>query len=581
MKKVFAALAGKVRRMTAPFRERPTMKVDDHVMEHFLLYNGLIGNSPEKDRDFKDVRNDVVQAVNDSSGHLMAIALKLQPLFWEERLEKIFAEISQINKPGAINCLLAVRPDNDIIGDTTPLSHSDWRVRSNAARMLAFLDVKEAVPRLVEILHSCPTEQPAAFCHIAHALARLGTENARQALVTQMANDEHWFRVDVASSLAHWQLSSVVQDLMKLMVAGSDFDDYMAVAISRKHKPASLAEYNDDEIHEGLAELALSLIKAIEGPFHAEHTIVEHLEEISEALNDHANKLPSARRLAAAIAVNRYLYDKGLRSQMPIRDLSNKSHYESIKRTLSDPKQTSPAKTREFRHALGLAGTFKLTELSPLMVPLLKEDFPLLPELVESLASIGDQSAAEKIVELIEKQVNLNHRCQLAFSAHPVIEDNARSSNFYWTSLKSLGSLPHPSTLKLLERAVNDYAPDKREQALLSLNTVLLSEELRKQHFKGDLTSIIRERLNDPAVNVQAAALIGIAQHKMTALLPELTEALNSRETAVQRQALDSICNLANNGHSKDVKQALEAALAKEHDSSRKFRINKALQKIK
>ncbi len=580
MKRVFAALAGKVRRMTAPFRERPTMKVDDHVMEHFLLYNGLIGTSPEKDRDYKDVRNDVVQAVNDNSGHLMAIALKLQPLLWEERLEKIFAEIAQINKQGAINCLLAVRPDDDIIGDTTPLSHSDWRVRSNAARMLAFLEVKESVPRLIEILQSSNKEQAAAFCHISHSLARLGTESARQALVAEIANDEHWFRVDVASSLAHWQLSSVVQDLMRLMSAGSEFDDYMAVAISRKHKPASFAEYHDDDIHEGLAELSMSLLKAIEGPFHAEHAINDQLEEICSTLIQNANNKPSARRIAAAIAVNRYLHEKGRKTQLELRDLSNKTHYEAVKRTLSESKYDSPTKTRDFRHALALAGTFKLTELSPLMVPLLKDDFPLLPELVDSLANIGDQAAAERIVELIEKQVKLNQRCQMAFSAHPVIEEDARASNFYWTALKSLGSLPHPAALKLLERAVNDYAPDKREQALLSLQTILLSEELRKKHYKGNLESLIQERMEDPAAAVQAAALIGVAQHKMTSLLPDLVRALNSRETIVQRQALESCVNLANNGHRNDVKAALEAAITKEHDSSRKFRMNKALQRI-
>ncbi|MBX9686702.1 MAG: HEAT repeat domain-containing protein, partial [Candidatus Obscuribacterales bacterium] len=229
MRQIFAVVAGKLRRMTAGLRDKPDVQIDDYVLEHFLLYNGLVGSSPENQPSFKEVRNDIVQSINDGDAHELAIVLKLPPLWWEDRLEKIFAEIAAINKEGAIKCLMAKRPDSDITGDTTPLSHSNWQVRSNAARMLAFLDHKAAVPRLAEMLQESSESQPAAFCHIAYSLAKLGSDQARKALLAHLESEEDWFRVDAAGALSYFSLASVAADLMQAMLAGPSLDDYMAL----------------------------------------------------------------------------------------------------------------------------------------------------------------------------------------------------------------------------------------------------------------------------------------------------------------------------------------------------------------
>jgi HEAT repeat protein len=583
MRRVFAALAGKVRRLASSLSEKPEVQIDDYVLEHFLLYNGLVGSNPENQREFRDVRNDIVQAVNDRSAHELAIALKLPPLWWETRLEKVFAEIAEINREAAVHCLLALRPPDDTTGDTTPLSHSNWQVRANAAKMLAFLDAKESVPRLSKILDECSNGHKAAFCHVAYSLSKLGTEQARQALLPHIHNEEPWFCVDAVGSLAHWNPASVARDLMSAMLSGSELDDYMAVTIARRYvNLQELSEFTDAEVHEGFAELSMALQKAIEGPFHAEHRLVEQLDAIATRVDKLAQESPTPRRLRAAISINRRSdqESKNTNSGNQIRDLSKPEHYEAVKLTVTQAKCKTSAEAGQLRHALSLTAQFKLNELSPHLIPLIKSDFPALPELMESLAALGVLEAATPLTAMIKDSVNLDSRTSLPFSAHPVVETDKAATDIYWRALKALGALPHESSLDLLQKAVNDYAPDKREQALESLQTILLTESLRDK-FAGNLQELLRERLNDPSTAVQLTAAQGVAQHKFVELIPELLKLLQAREASTQRRASELIVGMAAAGCREQVKQVLESSLAKEVDSSKKERINRVLQRIR
>ena len=581
MRRVFAALAGKVRRLASSLSEKPEVQIDDYVLEHFLLYNGLVGSNPENQREFRDVRNDIVQAVNDRSAHELAIALKVPPLWWETRLEKIFAEIAEINREAAVHCLLALRPPDDTTGDTTPLSQSNWQVRANAARMLAFLDVKESVPRLSAILDECSNGHKAAFCHVAYSLSKLGTEQARQALLPHVHDEEPWFCVDAVGSLAHWNPASVARDLMSAMLSGSELDDYMAVTIARRYVNLhELSEFTDAEVHEGFAELSMALQKAIEGPFHAEYRLAEQLDSISAHVNKLAQESPTPRRLRAAISINRRSEQENKSTNSDrIRDLSKPEHYEAVKLTVAQAKYKTPAEAGQLRHALSLTAQFKLNELSPYLIPLIKSDFPAIPELMESIAALGVIEAATPLAALIKESVNLDSRTSLPFSAYPVVETDKAATDNYWRALKALGALPHESSLDLLQKAVNDYAPDKREQALESLQNILLTETLRDK-FAGNLQELLRQRLNDPSPTVQLTAAQGVTQHKFVELIPELFKLLQAREASTQRRASELLIGMAAAGCRDQVKQALQSSLAKEVDSSKKERINRVLQRL-
>lgn len=565
--------------MTAGLQEKPDVKIDDYVLEHFLLYNGLIGSCPENQPLYKDVRADIVRAINDDSAAKLAIALKVSPLWWEDRLQKIFTEIAEVNKKGAIECLMAARNVyEDTVGDSTPLSNTDWRVRANAARMLAFLDAKEAVPQIAPLLKESNDTHKSAFCHYAYSLASLGTEQARQALLAEMDHQEHWFRVDVAGALAHWPLTSVAQDLSLALLNGSTFDDYMAVAVSRKHSILELAEFADETVQEGFAEIVIALLKGMSGPLHAEHQAKSQLQQAAKKLNELALSRPTTRNVRAAILLNEFV-DRENQPRNAIRDLSDRAHYSIVKETLSKPDLTRGKGLGELTHGLYLCRRFKLNELAPYLTPLLKDDFHSLPELIECIADLGSVNDAPRIAQIIEDRINLSDRCILALSAHPVVEDNDNDSLIYWTALKALGLLPHSSSLSLLSRAVNDYAPDKREQALLSLQRVCLSEEFLKS-YDGNLQELMKERMSDPAVGVQKAALSGIALHRMHDLLPDVMKTLHSRETTIQKQSADTLYALAEGKQRDAVKQSLEANLRKEMDSAKKYRVQKILDRL-
>ena len=571
-------LAKNVRKLTAGFQEKPEVSIDNHVLEHFLLYNGLIGSSPDNQPLYKDVRNDIVDAVNRESPAKMAIALKIAPLWWQDRLEKIFGEIAALNKPGAVNCLIAELDEfHDTVGDSTPLSHTNWQARSNAARMLAFLDVKEAVPRLIKLLKETKEEHKSAFCHYAYSLAQLGSEQARQALAEELANAEPWFQVDAAGALSYWPLPSVANDLAQAILNGSELNDYMAVAISRKHNFVELAEFQNEEMHEAFSEMALALHRGLTGPLHSEHQAAQQLQSAVKLINDFANSKPTPRKLRAAICVTEWLSTP--EPANAIRDLSHKDHYNCVKDTIEAGKISTGKDVTQLEHALYLCGRFKLNELAPHLTPLVYSDFPALPELLDCLAELGSSTDAPHIVKIIQERVDLAPRTLLAMSAHPVVESDEETSLIYWSALKALGAMPHKASIELLSKAVNDYAPDKREQALLSLQKICLTESIEAE-YQGDLKELLKERLNDPSSSVQKAALTGVAMHRMNDLLPEVMKSLQSRENSLQRQAADTIYALSQGANKENVRQALEAGIKKEIDPSKKIRMQELLKRI-
>jgi hypothetical protein len=62
--------------------EKPDSLVEDYVLEHFLLYHGLVGSMPENQRQFDDIRADIRKALSERSSVQLCIALKLPPLWW-------------------------------------------------------------------------------------------------------------------------------------------------------------------------------------------------------------------------------------------------------------------------------------------------------------------------------------------------------------------------------------------------------------------------------------------------------------------------------------------------------------------
>lgn len=586
---LFKTLLKTFNRLRSGMREKQDVQLDDYILEHFLLYHGLVGSMPENQRDFKDVRADFVEAINHASAEELSIALKVPPLWWEDRLAKILDEVVAANREGAVSCLLAANLQDDVDINKFPLRHLDWRVRANTARLLARLEILDAVPFIAKALSDTAPEQKPAFCHLAHALSKLQTEAAKGALVEQLENAEPWFRVDAAGALAHWPRHAVAHVLMEAMLQDHALTDYMSVAIARKHSPSALLDLQDEDLNEGVAETICGLLRALNGPFHAEPGLSEMLENAAEQLNILTGIKPTPRLLNATISLNNWLREQtavtrtgtATTNVYTLYGLDNDQHKECVLRCIArtaKSQHSEGARQSELRHAIELAGNCNLTEAIPLLLPLLKDDFSLLPQVVECLGKLGAADAAELIISLLERKLPLQSRWSTALSKHPVAEVEQADAVMYWTALKSLGSMPKESTFKFLASACTDHAPDKREVALLALSSVCIKMQSADQ--MSQFTEILRERLTDPSAQVRAAALKAIAEHNHVALLTESIKLINSAEVSLQRQCVETMSTLANSGHRQEVVLAAKSLLGKELDGARRERINRLLQSL-
>lgn len=620
----FKSLLKTINRLRSNLREKPDVKLDDYVLEHFLLYHGLVGSMPENQRDFKDVRADIIEAVNHASPAEMCIALKLPPLWWEDRLSKIFDQIVQANEEGGIECLLPEKLADDPDGDRFPLRHSDWRVRANAARMLAKLGVQRAVPYISKALSDNNPEQKPAFCHLAYSLARLQTEEARKCLIEHLDNEEPWFKVDAAGALAQWPLHAVAHDLMKSLLYDHALMDYCAVAIAKRHTPAVFLDMQDSDITEGAAEMICALLKGLSGPFHAESGLAEILEQCAEQTNITAGVTPTPRRLDAAISLNRWLHDRSARTQngspsatvYTLTDLSTDTHKTCVLNRLKT-EPAYPHQLSELRHAIELTGSCNVREAIPLLAALLKKssvyadrsmrstgepaestgatpwltagmtaaassakrNLQLLVVIVDNLGKLGAVETAPAIIKLLETNLELTARWHAAPSKHPIVEQDEALALLYWTALQALGSMPCGETLTFLSQAVYDIAPDKREQALLSFEKVSRALSKNNEHSVA-LTEILRDRLSDPSAQVRSAALKAVGAHHSMELLPDSMKLIHSPEVSLQRQCIETLSELARAGHRDEVLNATKSALSRELDGARRERLNRLLRAL-
>lgn len=585
----FKTLLKTFNRLRSGMREKQDVQLDDYILEHFLLYHGLVGSMPENQRDFKDVRADFVEAVNHGSAEELSIALKVPPLWWEDRLDKILDEVVAANREGTISCLLAADLQDDVDINKFPLRHLDWRVRANTARLLSRLQILDAVPHIINAMNDSAAEHRAAHCHLAYALSKLQTDDAKAALIAQLDNDEPWFKVDAAGALAHWPRHAVSHALMEAMLRDHAMSDYMAVAIAKKHSPSSLLDQQDEALNEGVAAMVYGLLRAIDGPFHSEPGLHDLLENTAEQLNILTGMNPTPRLLSATISLNKWLQDRtavttcgtATSTVYTLNDLSKEQNKQCILKCLAQAQKTPPeraAQQNELRHAIELAGNCNLTEAIPLLLPLLKDNFALLAAVIECLGKLRACAAADKVITLLEQKIPLQSRWSGALSKHPVAEVAQEDAVLYWTALSALGSMPQDSTFNFLARATTDFAPDKREAALLALSRVCA--ELEDADKNSRFTEITRERLNDPSAQVRAAALKAVATHNNVALLAESLKLINSAEVSLQRQCAETISILAYSGHREEVVVAAKSLLSKELDGARRERINRLLRSL-
>lgn len=571
------AVSKQFRRLARGRKESSHAELADFEHEQFLFFNQLVGSSPEREQQYRDLRIDLIEAVKHGSSTEFCIALKRPPLRWEDRFAAIVEEIALTEKERLIACLLPPVAEVELNPDSDPLAHSDWRVRSNAAGILARLQETRAIERMIACLHQCAENQAAAFCHVARALAAFQAADIREALQPYLLHTEEWFRINAAYALARWGITEVEQSIFPVYFSDMRLRDYLAVAISRNIDPAEWANCRQELSRQALLEMSGDLCAALEGTFANEAALEVHLEAIIPLVAESVAKEPGPRSLSCALTVLSWLKEK--------RRLADYPQWVALEESgLFSPEVSSVAecivaaltgeaaemeRQSELCHAINLAGRLRIREARPLLETFLQIDCPWRDYAIVALGNLAEPSVAPELIALSERLVNLSERTKLPFSAQPVFEEHPDAVKSYWNILLALGNLPCTASVDYLYKASNDFAPDKRLQAMCSLSRICAASSLPEDELRK-LIEVVQNGLADPWVHVRDEALDIIGENGLAQLIPDVIKHIGSKEGALHNRSIKTLKKLIKNGRADAVTQFIKSSLSKEFEPYRR-----------
>jgi HEAT repeat protein len=597
-------LLSKVRHWVLGLAGKPQVQVEDYVLEHLLAYHGLIGSGAEGQPQFSELSAGIQHAVVNGSTAQLESALKVPPLWWDEHLKPTFEEII-LSEPEKLKALLA-DPDqkNDL------LASDDWRVRANAAYALALLSKHSSMQssmtdieqRLAKALNESTNEPfKAAFLHISYALGKLRTEPAKKALLEHLHDPEPWFRVDAIRSLTLFPADKVPGALLSSLLDHHLLLDYASMVIGRAYKMQELLEAAPvgSSAEEGLCELVLGILQATQQTLFAQLVEESNAAECLPKLLASNPTQCSARRIHAVLQLAQYLaqHDELDHSKLELfvqfrHKLATAEFVQSMKQRLTEIgkhiKQTESKRSNsnkdlqesDMKHTVTLIGELHLNQHIPQLIGLLQPGFTALDETISVLGQLKDLRATQPLIETAQRLVDLEERAGQPAVAQPVIESDLAATRSYWLILGALGQLSDPASFNFLSRAVLDFAPDKRSQALRSLIKVCSAY---KHHAHGhakpdpaqppppDMTqveAILKTALTDPSSEVRKTALQGVAELSMSDLLPYVRKNCGSKERSLSEEAFAVFRQLYAQGLSEPVLKELRLGAARTLNSN-------------
>jgi len=585
----------------AGLTEKPPLQIDEYVLEHMLLYHGLGGSSPANQPEFKDARADIISAIDNKSSVALCLALKVPPLWWGDKLAAVFADLSFEKRRQAAQLLLCVDATGKTPSNHQPLRHDDWQVRANAASLLAILGEKKASGPINESLIDCANTHKVAFCHMALALGKLQDEAGTQALTNYLRHVEPWFRVDAAAALANYPFALVCHDLAQMVFEEEELLDYMSVAITKKYLAQDFLSCDDERLKHGGCALIIGIIQASEQTFPKEIVIETRTHNCFDALLDLAKTSSSPLAVTAVLRLGNWMINQINFTETPgTKELEVhaycsgallKSELEKVKDSFlrNDPigslrhnlqKAGTQTETKDAlcsaKYCIGLLGQLRVAEAEDLLRSLLRIDFPLLDEVIESLGLIGAGSSVPALLKLANEQVNLSKRTALPLSKQPVIEDQLSQATTYWHILKALGNFKSYEAANFLLEATEDFAPDKRAQALSSLIEVVEGNGNIK--LQVDIEQVLRTKLNDRSPLVKLAALRGAAKLSIGSLIPQVVRLLDAQENNLSKEAFATLSQLAKQGYLAAMSAPLAQKLKRERQEHKKQQIQLLLR---
>ncbi len=580
------------------FGEKSTVTIEDFELEHFLLYHGLIGSSPEGQRSFRDVRADLLAAVKSKSSLQMGITLKLMPLFWEDKLKAIVAEIKDTQRDEIISCLMPDNRDGMLAPNQNPPFADDWRVRANAATLIAYVGGPNAVEVLTKSLNDTAVSAKSAFCHTVLALASIKHPAALSAIEPFLFSEEQWFHVDSINAISYWPFDTVAEILAGGLTSINNFSDYAAFATARNHNPITFLKDSRLNVQNG----GMAMILALCSPDHKALQLDQILPFDLASCFDDVVKLTkengSALRLRAALNLIDWIAGNRLDISANDKDVADQKTLDVAKKSLLTEETKKELSTKFSQHVwqtdrsksikdlegvciIEMIGNFKdESQIAKLEELAAQENSYYTDAAVDALGKIGSSSASEKLIQIANRLVDSQERATKAASAQPVAEENQQASLTYWHILNALGNLKSEQSFDFLLSAVQDYAPDKRQKALSSLVSVGKSLSLSADKQTAMLEHLLKA-FKDPSTGVRQTAIESAALLNDPALIEEVAAMTNARETSLWKEANRSLKSLSQQGHKDKVLAELNKRLQCTHDETRRERILNLTNELK
>lgn len=576
-----------IKKITSMFAEKTPVKPDDFELEHFLLYHGLIGTSPENQRKFKDVRADIRMAIENRSSAQLAATLKLTPLWWEEKLKTIFAEIG--DRDSVIAVLAPDVEPEALTFENIPLLHTEWQTRASAALALAQLNAVEANSKLIDSLHDTASSARTAFCHVANALGRIGQPASEAALAQYLFDEDPWIRVDAISALSELTKENRSPQIANALLKKHSLSDYAAIAVAKVIAPQSFFE-KDDPISIGAGcQIVVDVINSSTQTFSNDTVVETGVSRCMPALARLLDEKPSCTIALAAIMLAKWLeshhsymlleppsqveIDKALAFE---KSPECRKLIQNQLAKISSGSLTDPLQLLDLQSAIILSGTLGDQSDAGALISALRSNHPLLDDVIKTLTQLRATEASESLVRLARELVDLEDRTIQPQQKNPVHEPNQSAAKTYWLILKALGTMPSKQSVDFLLQASEDHAPDKRSQALESLITA--AEALSKREVKAEFKGRLSSALSDPSPDVRKAALRGVAIFETVGDLKKVVGLTRAPEVSTQREAYETLSELAKKGHKKDVVESLAQALKTEPDAHKRQKLRDFLE---
>ncbi|MBC7999605.1 MAG: HEAT repeat domain-containing protein [Leptolyngbya sp.] len=587
------------------FGEKSTVEIDDFELEHFLIYHGLIGSSPENQRSFRDVRADILGAVKQKSCFEMGVALKIAPLYWEEKLKTIAAEIKNTQQDALLACLVPDNADDMLPPSQNALYSEDWRVRANAATILGFVGSSAAVERLANSLNDTARSTKSAFYYVSNALATFKTNHALEVIEPFLYSDNSWFCVDAAGAMSQWPFEVIAEKLAKGLTSVNKLSDYTAISVSKNYKPKVFLADQRPAVQNGGFAMILALVDPTHKAFQNEQVFPTKLEDCFSPAVELTKSHATALRVTALSnlcdwlnqnhsAMRVFATSTGIEvgdipAESILTDTKNYLTSDEVKAKIDQlftshiwqTEREAAAKDLEGQCLLALIGQYRMTQhLSRVEELAVQENGFYAESGIDALGAIGSEQTVQKLIKETKALVNLESRATRAHSAQPVVEDQPENTDAYWHILIALGHLKYEISFDFLLSAVQDFAPDKRQQALTSLikvgSAITLSAD-KKALMQTQLTNSFK----DVSVSVKQAAIEAARLLPTPEIIEEVALMTASKETSLWKESTRVLKELAESGHKGVVLKQLEKAAQATRDQTKRERILTFAEKLK